>query len=82
VAIGESAGRIDEALADLLPVHRAGSMDDAVRQAFGLTTPGDTVVLAPACSSFDMFASYAERGRAFKQAVARLGGERAGGGEQ
>jgi UDP-N-acetylmuramoylalanine--D-glutamate ligase len=82
IAIGESAGRIDEALADLVPVHRAGSMDDAVRQAFGLATPGDTVVLAPACSSFDMFASYAERGRAFKQAVARLGGERAGGGEQ
>ena len=80
VAIGESAGRIEEALADLVPVHRAGSMDDAVRQAFGLAERGDTVVLAPACSSFDMFASYAERGRAFKEAVVRLEGERAGGG--
>ena len=81
IAIGESTSLIEEALADLLPVHRAASMDDAVSQAFGLATPGDTVVLAPACSSFDMFASFAERGRAFKQAVARLG-ERAGGGEQ
>jgi UDP-N-acetylmuramoylalanine--D-glutamate ligase len=78
IAIGESAARIEEALADLVPVDRAASMDDAVRQAFRLAAPGDTVVLAPACSSFDMFGSFAERGRAFKEAVARLGGEHAG----
>jgi UDP-N-acetylmuramoylalanine--D-glutamate ligase len=72
VAIGESAPRIEDALADLLPVHRASSMDDAVSAAFGLAVPGDTVVLAPACSSFDMFASFAERGRAFTLAVAQL----------
>ncbi len=81
IAIGESAPRIEEALADVVPVARAASMDDAVRQAFRLATSGDTVVLAPACSSFDMFGSFAERGRAFKEAVARLGGENAGGRE-
>ena len=69
IAIGESAPLIEEALADVVPVARAASMDDAVRQALRLATPGDTVVLAPACSSFDMFATFAERGRAFKEAV-------------
>ena len=82
VAIGECTPRIEDALADLLPVHRASSMDEAVGVAFGLAVPGDTVVLAPACSSFDMFASFADRGRAFTEAVARLGRRNARGGEQ
>jgi UDP-N-acetylmuramoylalanine--D-glutamate ligase len=82
VAIGESAPRVEEALADVVPVERAASMDDAVRRAFGRARPGDTVVLAPACSSFDMFASYAERGHAFKHAVAQLARERRPGGER
>ncbi len=82
IAIGECTPRIEDALADLLPVHRASSMDEAVGVAFGLAVPGDTVVLAPACSSFDMFASFADRGRAFTEAVARLGRRNARGGEQ
>ena len=55
-------------------------MDDAVRLGFAMAPPGGTVLLAPACASFDMFADYAERGRRFKDAVARLafrGAERA-----
>jgi len=75
VTIGESAPLIEEALSGIAPVRRATTMDDAVRQAFGLAAAGDTVVLAPACSSFDMFASYADRGQAFKDAVARLARE-------
>jgi UDP-N-acetylmuramoylalanine--D-glutamate ligase len=47
-------------------------MAGAVRSAFAAASPGDTVVLAPACASFDMFKDYAERGRVFKQAVAKL----------
>jgi UDP-N-acetylmuramoylalanine--D-glutamate ligase len=82
IAIGESAPRVEDALADVVPVERAESMGDAVRRAFGRARPGDTVVLAPACSSFDMFASYAERGHAFKHAVAQLARERRSGGEQ
>ncbi len=47
-------------------------MADAVQTAWTMARPGGTVVLAPACSSFDMFADYAERGRRFKEEVARL----------
>jgi UDP-N-acetylmuramoylalanine--D-glutamate ligase len=43
-----------------------------VERGFALATAGDTVLLAPACSSFDMFEDYAARGRAFKDEVRRL----------
>ena len=63
--IGEAADRIDAAVSSVVPVVRAESMRDAVRKAFGLASMGGAVVLAPACSSFDMFSDYAARGRAF-----------------
>jgi UDP-N-acetylmuramoylalanine--D-glutamate ligase len=47
-------------------------MDDVVRAAAGLARPGDTVLLAPACASMDMFTSYAARGDAFAAAVRAL----------
>jgi len=47
-------------------------MSSAVRTAFASAAPGQTVVLAPACASFDMFRDYAARGHAFKQEVRRL----------
>jgi UDP-N-acetylmuramoylalanine--D-glutamate ligase len=72
VAIGESRPLVVAALGDLLPVHEAGSLADAVGTAYELARPDGTVLLAPACSSFDMFADYAERGRRFKEEVARL----------
>ena len=72
VAIGEARPLIVDALGDLLPVREAGSMADAVQTAWTMARPGGTVVLAPACSSFDMFVDYAERGRRFKEEVARL----------
>ncbi len=75
IAIGEARPLIEEALAGVAPVRTAGSMDEAVRAAYELARPAGTVVLAPACSSFDMFADYAERGRRFKEAVARLSRE-------
>jgi 2-C-methyl-D-erythritol 4-phosphate cytidylyltransferase len=68
--------------ADLVAVHDASSMADAVRQAYELARPAGTVVLAPACSSFDMFADYAERGRRFKEEVSRLIRDREDIGEQ
>jgi UDP-N-acetylmuramoylalanine--D-glutamate ligase len=44
-------------------------MDDAVRMAQRLTEKGDTVLLSPACASFDLFENYEDRGNQFKQAV-------------
>lgn len=72
VAIGEAADRVVEALSDVVPVHRAGSMAEAVARAYGLAQPNGVVLLAPACSSFDMFRDYADRGRRFKEEVARI----------
>src|SRR5262249_28707519 len=73
VAIGEAAQLVHRALDGSVPVHDGGfDMGRAVRLAFSVASPGDTVLLAPACSSFDMFHDYAERGRMFKQEVERL----------
>jgi UDP-N-acetylmuramoylalanine--D-glutamate ligase len=72
VAIGEAEPMIRAALGDVVPVRRAPSMAEAVRLAFTLAPPGGVVLLAPACSSFDMFRDYAERGRAFKDEVGKL----------
>ena len=53
----------------------AADMVAAVRTAFAMASPGETVLLAPACSSFDMFVNYVERGRVFKREVRRLAEE-------
>jgi UDP-N-acetylmuramoylalanine--D-glutamate ligase len=72
VAIGEARPLVREALAGAIDVHEAYSLEDAVRRAFGLARPGGVVLLAPACSSFDMFRDYADRGRTFKEDVRKL----------
>jgi UDP-N-acetylmuramoylalanine--D-glutamate ligase len=76
VTIGEASDRIEAALGHLVPVHRGASMPDAVSRAFAAAPQGGVVLLAPACSSFDMFRDYADRGHAFKAAVAELMKER------
>ena len=82
VAIGEARGLIRSAFGDAVQVHEADDMNKAVRTAFASAAPGTAVVLAPACASFDMFRDYAERGRMFKQEVARLQEEWSGVREQ
>ena len=72
VLIGEDGPVIGEALDGLAPVHRAGSMEDAVNRAAGLAESGDTVLLAPACASFDQYPNFKARGEAFCQAVEAL----------
>ena len=74
VVLGEAASLLESAFADSpIELRRATSMPDAVAHAAALARPGDTVLLAPACSSFDMFRSYAERGDHFQRAVETLG---------
>jgi UDP-N-acetylmuramoylalanine--D-glutamate ligase len=75
VAIGETRPRVRGALSDVVEVHEAASLEEAVRTAYELARPGGVVLLAPACSSFDMFRDYAERGRRFKEEVGRIARE-------
>jgi UDP-N-acetylmuramoylalanine--D-glutamate ligase len=72
VVIGEAGPRIAEAAAGVLRIEHATSMDDAVARARALAEPGDAVLLSPACSSFDMFRDYKDRGDRFVAAVRAL----------
>jgi len=73
VCLGKDNERIHAAFED--DVHliiNTSSAQDAVQTAYHLATKGDTVLLSPACASFDLFKNYEDRGRQFKQAVKEL----------
>src|SRR4029077_21288562 len=70
--IGSAADKIEAQVAGAVPMERAGTMARAVEIAAERAQPGDIVLLAPACASFDQFESYEHRGRAFKQLVRDL----------
>src|SRR6185295_5052059 len=72
IAIGEAAPRVRKALAEVVRVIDAPSMRDAVERGYEAARPDGVVLLAPACSSFDWFRDYAERGDVFKEEVERL----------
>jgi UDP-N-acetylmuramoylalanine--D-glutamate ligase len=72
VLLGTDAEAIAEAIDTVMPVYFARDMDDAVCQAAAYAESDDTVLLAPACASFDQFANYGARGDAFSSAVEAL----------
>jgi len=72
VLIGRDAEKINAALDTIVPTYFARDMNDAVQQAAAYAEADDTVLLAPACASFDQFENYAARGDAFRDAVEAL----------
>ncbi len=72
IAIGEARKEIQSVLEPVIAVEAASSMVDAVQRAQRASEPGDIVLLSPACASFDMYASYAQRGEDFRRAVEKL----------
>jgi UDP-N-acetylmuramoylalanine--D-glutamate ligase len=75
--IGAAAEKIESQIAGSAAIDRAGTMDRAVEIASQAARPGDVVLLAPACASFDQFEDYEQRGRVFKELVKRLEGRKA-----
>ena len=65
LTIGEAAGTIEAALAGKATVERRSTMEQAVARAHEAARPGDTVLLSPACASFDQYKNFEERGRHF-----------------
>ena len=70
--IGTAAEKIQSQIKDAAEVVAAGSLESAVRQAAASAQPGEIVLLAPACASFDQFQNYEHRGRVFKELVGGL----------
>ncbi len=75
LTIGEAAPIIEQALAGAAPIEPSETMENAVARAAALAHPGDTVLLSPACASFDQYRNFEERGRHFA-ALAREAAER------
>ena len=76
LAYGESAPIVEQDLGGLVRVERLGSsFHDVMARAAALAAPGEAVLLSPACSSFDMFDNYAQRGAEFRRLAAEVAEE-------
>jgi UDP-N-acetylmuramoylalanine--D-glutamate ligase len=80
--IGAAADKIEKQIAGSVAIERAGTIDRAVEVASHTAHPGDIVLLAPACASFDQFENYEQRGRIFKDLIGRLQGNTSSGTSQ
>jgi len=73
VCLGKDNSKIISAFGDMVPtIVETSSMEEAVRSAYYLAHKGDTVLLSPACASFDLFQNYEDRGHQFKNCVRNL----------
>jgi UDP-N-acetylmuramoylalanine--D-glutamate ligase len=73
VCLGKDNDKLKEAFGRIVPVVvETTSMEYAVRMGKLLSTPGDVVLLSPACASFDLFNNYEHRGQRFKEAVKKI----------
>ncbi len=72
ITIGSAAEKIEHQLDGVVKIERAETLERAVAYAHEVAAAGDTVLLAPACASFDQFESYEQRGRVFKELVASI----------
>ncbi len=72
VLMGEDASLLQQELADIVQIDHASSMQEAVNKSAQLAQAGDTVLLSPACASFDMFSGFEQRGDAFAESVRGL----------
>ncbi len=72
ILLGEAKEKMHQALKSSAPICLVETLEDAVQLSLKKASPGDTVLLSPACSSFDMFKNYEERGNIFKTLVNNL----------
>jgi UDP-N-acetylmuramoylalanine--D-glutamate ligase len=72
ILIGEASEKIRKALEGSAPIHTVSSLKEAVRVGYSEAEAGEVVLLAPGCTSFDMFHDFEERGKIFKQEVSSL----------
>jgi UDP-N-acetylmuramoylalanine--D-glutamate ligase len=82
VVIGEARERIKRTFSALVRVYEAGTMEEAVEISVSAAKKGEAVMLSPMCSSFDMFDSYAHRGRVFRESVRRICGKNGTGSDE
>ena len=72
VLIGEASEKIRKSLSGIVPMENASGMKEAVKLSYSIAFPEGVVLLAPGCTSFDMFKSFEDRGRVFKKEVRAL----------
>jgi UDP-N-acetylmuramoylalanine--D-glutamate ligase len=73
ICLGKDNSKLVQSLGSVVHQYvEVSSMDDAVKTAYKLSKPGDTVLLSPACASFDLFDNYEDRGKQFKECVREL----------
>ncbi|MBK9516418.1 MAG: UDP-N-acetylmuramoyl-L-alanine--D-glutamate ligase [Anaeromyxobacter sp.] len=72
LTLGEDAPAVERELGDAAPTEACGTLAQAVARAAALATPGDVVLLSPACASYDQFSDFEARGAAFRQLVEAL----------